>query len=261
LFRTLGLRNLTKRVCQVIRDYGPKNCAINATGGYKAQIAIAVMMGQAIGVPVYYKHERFDEIIAFPPMPVALDFEVWLGASGMLFNLDHRRDLVAAELYQDEWDERYESLVERVDIDGRCYLELSPAGQIFHETFCARVRSHADAILPPGVATSDKKPPKLEDAGWPGQHPEVERLMKAVTRDVPQVKHCRTCYYNPDLPQHTRFRLGSHGIEGIVSDGTYTAKFIVETTAQNDDQRTALVSVLNQWLADQHLLSPVSKGG
>ena len=66
-FRTKGLRNLAKVVCGVIRDYGAANCAINATGGYKAQIAIAVLMGQALGVPVYYKHERFDEIIAFPP--------------------------------------------------------------------------------------------------------------------------------------------------------------------------------------------------
>ena len=73
LFRTRGLRNLAREVCKVIRDYGAASCAINATGGYKAQIAIAVLMGQALGVPVYYKHELFDEIIAFPPMPVAFD--------------------------------------------------------------------------------------------------------------------------------------------------------------------------------------------
>src|SRR5438093_1489422 len=84
----LIVRNLAKAVCQIIRDHGASSCAINATGGYKAQIAIAVLMGQALGVPVYYKHERFDEIIAFPPMPVALDFEVWMRLSGLLFALE-----------------------------------------------------------------------------------------------------------------------------------------------------------------------------
>ena len=84
-FRTRGLRNLAKVVCRVIREYDPSSCAINATGGYKAQIAIAVLMGQAIGVPVYYKHELFDEIIAFPPMPVAFNFDAWMRLSGVLF--------------------------------------------------------------------------------------------------------------------------------------------------------------------------------
>ena len=76
LFRTQGLRNLAKlfgeRVRESRQNFIP--CAINATGGYKAQIAIAVLMGQALDIPVYYKHERFDAIIPFPPMPVALDF-------------------------------------------------------------------------------------------------------------------------------------------------------------------------------------------
>ena len=86
-FRTKGLRQLARELCKILRERTPAACAINATGGYKAQIAIAVLLGQAIGVPVFYKHELFPEIIAFPPMPVALDFELWMRASGMLFDL------------------------------------------------------------------------------------------------------------------------------------------------------------------------------
>ena len=84
---TKGLRQLARELCKILRERTPAACAINATGGYKAQIAIAVLLGQAIGVPVFYKHELFPEIIAFPPMPVALDFELWMRASGMLFDL------------------------------------------------------------------------------------------------------------------------------------------------------------------------------
>src|SRR5439155_4048736 len=109
LFRTRGLRNLAREICAVIRQRSAVACAIDATGGYKAQIAIAVLLGQALGVPVYYKHEHFSEIIAFPPLPVAFDFTVWMRASGLLFGL--AREPRPADEHADDWDERCESLV------------------------------------------------------------------------------------------------------------------------------------------------------
>jgi hypothetical protein len=72
--------------------------------------------------------------------------------------------------------------------------------------------------------------------------------MSRVTSEVPQVKHCATHYYNPDLAERTRFRLASDGIEGIFSDGNFTVKFRVETTAQTSGQRNAVVAALNEWL-------------
>lgn len=245
-FRTKGLRNLARKICGVIRERSAVACAINATGGYKAQIALGVLLGQAIGVPVFYKHELFSEIIAFPPMPVALDFEVWMRASGMLYDLERTSEMVPAASYADEWDEKYESLVERVEIDGQDYLELSPTGQIFHETFRERFRTVRDQVLPPSAL--HKRPPRLENAGWSGKHPAVERFMAKVTNEVPQVVHCATFYYNPDLAERTRFRHGRDGIEGIYSDGRFTVKFRVETTAQTPGQQAAVVAALNEWL-------------
>jgi putative CRISPR-associated protein (TIGR02619 family) len=243
-FRTKGLRNLARKICGVIRERSAAACAINATGGYKAQIAIGVLLGQAIGVPVYYKHELFSEIIAFPPMPVALDFEVWMRASGMLYDLERASQPISATVYTDEWDEKYESLVERVQIDGHDYLELSPTGQIFHETFRERFRTARDQVLPPPVPPAQKRPPRLEKAGWPGEHPEVERLMARVTNEVPQVVQCATFYYNPDLAERTRFRVGSDGIEAVYSEGSFTVKFRVETSAKTPGQQAAVVAAL-----------------
>jgi len=247
-FRTRGLRNLAKEICAVIRDYLAVNCAINATGGYKAQIAIAVMMGQAVHVPVYYKHERFDDIILFPPMPVSLDFDVWLRASGLLFDLADTNEPVAGSEYSDQWDERYESLIERIDIDGTAYLELSPTGQIFHETFRERFRSVRDQILPPAALIGQKRPPKWEDSGHMRSHSQVMTMMQRLTDEIAQVLHCSTIYFNPDLPARTGFRLGSKGIEGCLSNGTWTAKFRVETTAGNTGQELAVVAALNEWI-------------
>lgn len=98
-FRTRGLRNVAKALCRAIRDNGPATAAVNATGGYKAQIAIAVLMAQAIGVPVYYRHERFAEIISFPSLPTALDYEIWMQHSGMLFDLDRAKESVSSDDY------------------------------------------------------------------------------------------------------------------------------------------------------------------
>jgi len=111
-FRSKGLRQLARELAAVVRRHGATACAINATGGYKAQIAIAVVLGQALGVPVYYKHELFSEVIAFPPLPVALDLELWMRASGMLGELAALVDEpVPAASFEEEWDERYENLV------------------------------------------------------------------------------------------------------------------------------------------------------
>ncbi len=250
-FRTGGRRQLARLLCAIVRQRSAAACAINATGGYKAQIAVAVLLGQALGVPVYYKHELFSEIIAFPPLPVALDFEVWIRASGMLYQLERNAEPTPAALYADDWDEKYESLVERVRIDGQDYVELSAAGQIFHETFRERFRSARDQVLPPPVPPGQKRPPRLERAGWPGEHPEVERFLTRVTAEVPQVGHCASFYYNPDLPERTRFRQAGDGVEGTYSDGQYTVKFRVETSARTPGQQAAVAAALNEWLAGQ----------
>jgi len=250
LFRTRGLRNLAREVCKVIRDYGAASCAINATGGYKAQIAIAVLMGQALGVPVYYKHELFDEIIAFPPMPVALDFEAWMRLSGLLLVL--QADLQPADLVEDYPDdvETLESLVDRETVDGVDYLELSPTGQIFHETFRERFRTTRDQVLPPPVPTGQKKPPHFEDSGHMHAVRGLKAFLEAVTAGVPQVVRCSTFWSHPDLPRPARFWVGAEGVEGQFSDGKALVKFRVETRATTRGQMAAVAAALNEWLQE-----------
>jgi putative CRISPR-associated protein (TIGR02619 family) len=251
LFRTRGLRNLAREVCKVIRDYGAASCAINATGGYKAQIAVAVLMGQALGVPVYYKHELFDEIIAFPPMPVALDFEAWMRLSGLLLVL--QADLQPADLVEDYPDdaETLESLVDRETVDGVDYLELSPTGQIFHETFRERFRTTRDQVLPPAVPTGQKKPPHFEGSGHMHSVRGLKAFLEAVTASAPQVVRCSTFWGHPDLPRPARFWVGAEGVEGQFSDGKALVKFRVETSATSSGQMAAVAAMLNEWLQER----------
>jgi putative CRISPR-associated protein (TIGR02619 family) len=244
LFKSKGLRNLTKTISQVIWEQGSQYCAINATGGYKAQIAIAVLMGQALGVPVYYKHEQFSEIIEFPPMPVSLDFGLWLEKSGLLTALDCP-DMVNQKDVEDDLDERVEALINREIIDGTTYLELSPTGQIFHETFKGRFASDRDRVLPPAIPSPQKVQPALTDHSWRNARPVILSYLQKITDQCSYVRQCRTHYWNPDLSSPVRFRIQGEQIEGIFSDGSWTVKFYVDTSAQTHGQRAACIADLN----------------
>jgi len=244
-FRTKGLRNLAKAVCRIIRERGAPYCAINATGGYKAQIAIGVLMGQALGVPVYYKHELFSEIIAFPPMPISLDQALWMRHSGLLAALDRHEVLREADLDLEDWDERLETLVERVTIDGDTYLEISPTGQIFHETFQGRFESDCDQFLPPAIPVARKAKPTLNDHSWGNARGFIVDFMQRLIDECPYVLGCRTHYWNPNLSRACLFRLKGEDIEGVFSNGSWTVKIIVETSATTVGQREACIADLN----------------
>jgi hypothetical protein len=244
-FRTKGLRNLAKTVCRIIRERGAPYCAINATGGYKAQIAIGVLMGQALGVPVYYKHELFSEIIAFPPMPISLDHALWMRQSGLLAALDRHDVLREVDVDLDEWDERLETLVERVTIDGEIYLEISPTGQIFHETFQGRFASERDRFLPPSVPVARKTKPAINDHSWGSARGPIAAFIQRIIDECPYVQGCRTHYWNSALSRACLFRLKGEEIEGVFSNGSWTVKIIIETSATTSGQREACTADLN----------------
>ncbi len=249
-FRTQGLRNLAKLFGEQVREARKENCscAINATGGYKAQIAIAVLMGQALDIPVYYKHERFDAIIPFPPMPVALDFSLWEQASGMFTVLAKGNACEPWKRFKDDWDERFEPLVNRVPMDGQDCLELSATGQIFHETFRSRFQESKATQLPRAATHDEKESPKMREHAYNQAQASIFRFLQRITEDLPYVRYCYTTYWNPDRPESTRFRMSGTDVEGIYSDGSWCVKFKVFTTIENSDQLPIVVADLNDWL-------------
>ena len=250
LFRTQGLRNLAKLFGEQVRESRQNfiPCAINATGGYKAQIAVAVLMGQALDIPVYYKHERFDAIIPFPPMPVALDFSLWQRASGMFMALSRTDACEQWRDFSEDWDERFEPLVNRVRIDNEDYLSLSATGQIFHETFRSRFQQLKTTNLPRAANKREKEQPKLGNHAYNQAHDSISRFLQEVTDAGSYVRYCHSTYWNPDLSESTRFRLSGAKIQGIYSNGTWCVKFRVVTTSEDESQLPVVVADLNDWL-------------
>lgn len=135
-FKIHGLRNLVRFVGDFIQRFGNENIAIDATGGYKAQIAIAVLIGQALDIPVYYKHERFSEIIDFPPLPISLDYDILGRNSDILTDFERGKSYAKSEL--DNFDEKLRVFLTEIEIDNEPVFELNAIGQLYLTSFRLR---------------------------------------------------------------------------------------------------------------------------
>jgi putative CRISPR-associated protein (TIGR02619 family) len=78
-FKLRGLRRLVALLADRIekeRRQG-REVLLNATGGFKAEIAYATLVGLLFDVPVSYIHEEFRDLIEVPAMPVAWDYSTF----------------------------------------------------------------------------------------------------------------------------------------------------------------------------------------
>lgn len=160
-FSSKGLRNLVRKAGSIIGRIGREYAVFNATGGYKAQIAIAVVMGQTLDIPVYYKHERFTHIVRIPPLPVIFNYDI-LGQYSDLFSDLEESNGILNESQVGELDERIRVLLDETVIDGKPYYTLSPIGEIFLTTFRLNERPNLRNALP-----SERTEPKFPDHHYP----------------------------------------------------------------------------------------------
>ena len=244
-FKNEGLRNLVKCIGEMTKSFGADRILINATGGYKAQISFAGMIGQALGIPVCYLFERFSEVITLPAQPVSLDLTFWLDNVDTFFELE--KGLEGEDLVEGR-DERFKVLVEHVEDKGCIYQALSATGQLLHESFKnffnQRKRSllPVDSHVPPAM-----KAMRLEDKNS-GKHKGLENYLSRIN-EIPYVQGVYTHYYNPELKRTNMFRKSSKGIQGQVegwfSNSGALTKFDIMTTAETEQQLMAVIADLN----------------
>lgn len=196
-FKKFGLRNLVKEIGNLVSKYGSDQVAIDATGGYKAQIAIAVMMGQALNIPVYYKHERFSEIIDFPPMPVTLDYDL-LGRHADWFTDLERGEALEVGVW-DALDPRLKVFVTEVELDGSSLLELNAVGQLYLTTFRLRHPKVKELVA---LDDGDRKEPTFRDDHYPSGFKDFVKKVWSENRWI------KTCW-----------SMSNHGQRGLVGIG------------------------------------------
>jgi len=161
-FKIHGLRNLVRSVGDFIQRFGNENIAIDATGGYKAQIAIAVLIGQALDIPVYYKHERFSEIIDFPPLPISLDYDILGRNSDILTDFERGKSYAKNEL--DNFDEKLRVFLTEIEIDNEPVFELNAIGQLYLTSFRLR---YPKVVNLKSLSDSERKEPTFRDDHYP----------------------------------------------------------------------------------------------
>jgi len=144
-FKMRGLRALVATLIGHIREEQGKGrqVLINATGGFKAEIAYATLVGLLFDVPVYYIHEAFRDIIEMPPTPIGWDYS-------LLADHEEFFEWISTDLRETrEVDARLRGLPEEVRlllVEEEGYTLLSPAGEAFYEAY--RSRKDATAGTP-----------------------------------------------------------------------------------------------------------------
>jgi putative CRISPR-associated protein (TIGR02619 family) len=251
-FRRHGLRHLVQEMAHLIKaaKHRGHRPAINATGGFKAQISFAGLVGQTLEVPVYYQFEKFSEVIEMPPMPVDFNYSLWLEHFELLEDLSREREGVPlSDSRLRRLDPRLEPLLEQI---GEAAV-TSAMGDLFHTGFKERFWREGAPLLPRDNAQPPEQRPVTCEKGPFGQDrpPGLRNYLENRVRHAPYVTRVDVFYYNPDLPTRNAFRLSSHGddrIEGSFSDGKATAKFNVYLTeADRIKAQAAVVDLTNRF--------------
>ena len=242
-FRVHGLRNLVRKAGEYIQRFGgAEYVAIDATGGYKAQIAIAVIVGQALNIPVFYKHERFSEIIDFPPLPISFDYEILAQNADVLTDFERGGAFSRSEL--GEIDEKFRVLLAEIVVDGESVYELSPIGQIYLTGF--RIRNPKPVRL---IPAENKKEPSFRDDHYPiGFRDFVEK----VWRENPWVVTANSLPYDKQksikgIGFYVREEDGKKRLIGTFQDkDNFGARFWIHVTDESSIALAWAADTLNQ---------------
>jgi len=247
-FGNEGLRNLVRICGKVIQEAGgPEQVALNATGGYKAQIAIAALIGAALQIPVYYKHELFDSVIAFPPMPIAIDEQLLSKHLNYLLQLEEP----GSSLDYVPEDEALLNLLDMITEDGQSLCSLSPLGQICLTSFLQR--HPPDKTLPRPATSEEHKATRLRDDHYPKGFAE---FVEKIAKECPYVTQCVSLDYAGQASiRHARFYTRLNDAEVIVGEyqdkDDFGARFQIKTTAATARERDAVLIDLTRRYSPQ----------
>jgi len=134
-FKRYGLRNLIKKIAEIIRVEN-NDVVINATGGYKAQIAFALALGQGLKIPVYYRFERFKYVIELFPLPLTLDDSYYFEYNDLFEIVEDEDNLSEFEGLQSMYNQLPEGARIFFDVDwinNKKYITINPMGQTYLE--------------------------------------------------------------------------------------------------------------------------------
>ncbi|NMG05901.1 putative CRISPR-associated protein [Brasilonema sp. UFV-L1] len=134
-FERHGLRELVNILIDEINEAERQHreVIINATGGFKAEIAYTTMVGMIFQVPVKYIYQYFQQPITFPALPVSWNIDLLLEYESFFAWLDEeprKQSEVEQRLKVISEPERDRVWQLLLPPDLEEYVFLSPAGEI-----------------------------------------------------------------------------------------------------------------------------------
>jgi putative CRISPR-associated protein (TIGR02619 family) len=146
-FMSQGLKSLVNTLIDEIRIARRRGLEpiINATGGFKAEIAYATLVGLLFSVTVYYIHEVFQNVISMPPTPINWDYSLLAEYEDFFEWLQkefRRKEKVQRRLHG--VPDGINLLLED-DADG--YITLSPAGQVYFAAYQDALQQSPSLLL------------------------------------------------------------------------------------------------------------------
>ncbi|MFP4255145.1 MAG: putative CRISPR-associated protein [Halothece sp.] len=239
-FRQEGLKNLVREISTEVQKFSSEAIAINATGGYKAQISFAGMIGQALEIPVYYLFERFSEVIELPPQPIALDLGFWINNYLAFEQLEAEETLPKSELLQ-EFDTRYFStLLDEEIIENTSVVSLSATGMLFHQRSRLQFQKQQTTLLslvPKTDISPDEKAIHLrEDHG----KDILLKFAKKLIQSPYVTKIINSLPFNPYQNHPLRASKENGIIELVLTETDQGLGLCVQTTGRNSKETSAI---------------------
>lgn len=238
-----GLVRLVRVLAEIIHANQKRGeVLLAATGGFKAEIAIANLVGILLQVPVYYIYEQFEQLIEIEPIPVTLKPD-WLKESEReaLLKKFTQNDMLERSKIDSflKKDGKLELLLESVEIDGVEMVSLNLLGEL-----AARVLQAPSIDWPEACNILPHEKIKLQDIAHhrPKSWEKVVDLLARsgfvrLIRYEARAGDKKGIYEVPN--QETDLFV-------VINDGTYVLGLQIETTARNADQRRLVLNHLRQ---------------
>lgn len=154
-FKMRGLRSLVSELAGLVREERRKGreVLLNATGGFKAEIAYATLIGLLFRVPVYYIHEAFQEIISLPSVPVGWDYSIISDHEEFFSWMDEELRTTSEVDRKLAWMSRKErEEVGMLLMEEEGYTFISPVGEALYEAYEAELELPGEPVLLSGRA-------------------------------------------------------------------------------------------------------------
>lgn len=240
-----GLRDLVQvlgRCARTDQDAG-STVEIAATGGFKAEAAVAGLVGALLGVPVRYLHQEHGTFATIPPLPIVLDptFLSGPGRREIIASLAREPDGTADASLTHRLRDRIKAdpdlaaFIEMTEVDGTPVASLSFLGSLIAMLLPSEA---SDATFAPSAMTPEQKDrlstvAHHRPAGW-------ERVVRDLC-DLPWVTQVR--YDDP-----AKSRSGPAAAPDNATDILYgygprpdTLGLRIATTARNREERDRMI--------------------